>query len=274
MSISAVTWVRFGFGLPFTIVYFLVIQYFASNLPKINDWFLINCLIASIIQIAGTFLLVWLFSHKNFAICTIFAKTEVIQAAIFGFVFFGEYLDFIGVLAILIGVVGILIISLDTQNLNSKLLAKLTNKKFALIGILSGSCFALCALFIKNASLQLGSDSPFVGSSMTLLVMTLMQTLIVGIYLLIKQKEQFCNMRKSFKISTLVGLTSTIGSIGWFAAFALTNVAYVKTVGQIELLFSIIITHKIFKEKFSKQEKIGGILVILSILTLVAKIQF
>ena len=79
-------------------------------------------------------------------------------------------------------------------------------------------------------------------------------------------------MHKNLKIMSLIGLTSIIGSIGWFTAFTLTNVAYVKTVGQIELLFSILITHKIFKEKFNRMEIIGGLLVIFSILILVMTI--
>jgi uncharacterized membrane protein len=66
-----------------------------------------------------------------------------------------------------------------------------------------------------------------------------------------------------------VGLTSAFGSIGWFTAFALTQVAHVKTIGQIELLLSILIAQKIFKEGLNKNEIIAIMAVTCGILLLI-----
>jgi drug/metabolite transporter (DMT)-like permease len=273
LSTSGVTWVRFGFGLPFAILYFVILKFIVIEIPDINGSFILNCLIASICQIVGTFLLISLFSYKNFAVSTLYAKTEVIQTAIIGIIFFGEYLTISGILAILLGVIGILAISVSEEKINLGLLINSITKKCVILGILSGTFFSLSALFIKNASTHLNLDMPVISSSMTLLTMTIIQTLILGIYLFKKEKDEFIKIGKNFKLSTLVGLTSIIGSIGWFTAFVLTNVAYVKTVGQIELLFSIFIAHKIFKEKFNKTEIFGSLLVIISILILIAIIN-
>jgi drug/metabolite transporter (DMT)-like permease len=72
-----------------------------------------------------------------------------------------------------------------------------------------------------------------------------------------------------WKRSILVGITSAIGSIAWFTAFALTQAAYVKTVGQIELLFSIFVTQKIFKEGISRIEIISILFIVSSIVLLI-----
>lgn len=272
LSNAGITWVRFGFGLPFAVIYFLILNHLGLEMPDINQPFIINSFLASICQIIGTFLLVSLFSYKNFAVSTLYAKTEVIQTAIIGIIFFGEYLSIFGILAIMLGVFGIFIISLAEGKISFKMLLKSLSHKTAIIGILSGTFFSLSALFIKNSSYHLGLETPVISSSTTLLTMTIMQTIILGIYLLSKERDQFSKMHKNLKIISLIGLTSIVGSIGWFTAFALTNVAYVKIVGQIELLFSILITHKIFKEKFNRMEIIGGLLVIFSILILVATI--
>ena len=40
----------------------------------------------------------------------------------------------------------------------------------------------------------------------------------------------------------LVGLASAIGSVGWFTAFTLQIAAYVRTLGLVELVFTLLIS--------------------------------
>ncbi len=55
----------------------------------------------------------------------------------------------------------------------------------------------------------------------------------------------------------MVSLTSALGSIGWFSAMALMDVAYVKTLGQIEVLFTIILAKVAMSKKTSTTDYIG-----------------
>ena len=41
----------------------------------------------------------------------------------------------------------------------------------------------------------------------------------------------------AWRVAAWVGLTGMLGSFGWFAAFTLQNAAYVKALGQVELMF-------------------------------------
>ena len=67
-----------------------------------------------------------------------------------------------------------------------------------------------------------------------------------------------------------MGITGTLGSIGWYTAFALQEAAIVKTLGQVEFIFTVAITYLFFKERISKVEWIGMVLVLASILLLLS----
>jgi len=60
-----------------------------------------------------------------------------------------------------------------------------------------------------------------------------------------------------------------LGSLGWFVAFTLQNAAYVKALGQVELLFTFAGGYFVFKERSTWREIVGAILVVASIVALV-----
>jgi drug/metabolite transporter (DMT)-like permease len=74
---------------------------------------------------------------------------------------------------------------------------------------------------------------------------------------------------KAWRIVSLVGLTSMIGTMCWFTAFTLQSAGYVNAVGQIELLFSIAIGAFVFGERISTREWQGLALLTGSIILLV-----
>ena len=52
----------------------------------------------------------------------------------------------------------------------------------------------------------------------------------------------------------------------WFTAFTLQNAAYVRAVGQIELIFTFIASVFFFKETISRSEITGILLILVAIL--------
>ena len=254
LSAEAITWVRYGFGLPVVIIYIIILNAAGLDIPEINRPFAIYCVAAGIFQIIATILLVSLFSHRNFAVSTAYAKTEAIQAAIIGSVLFGEYVNFFGSIAIAIGVLGVILISISENSITWKSLLFSIRQRSTLIGIACGGTFALDALLIREAILVLDNESSIMNAAFTLISLSTINLFLLGSWIIYKDLSTFKKIKLFWKTSALVGLTSAIGSIGWFTGFALTQVAYVKTVGQIELLFSILVTQKIFKEGINKIE--------------------
>ena len=71
-----------------------------------------------------------------------------------------------------------------------------------------------------------------------------------------------------WKPSLMVGIFSALGSVGWFSAMTLERVAYVKTVSQLEVILSILVSYLVFKERSRVHEFIGMSLVIVAIFVL------
>ncbi|MFT4967819.1 MAG: putative membrane protein [Candidatus Deianiraeaceae bacterium] len=115
----SVSWDRVFFILPM-LLFGLVCLYtnnaeIFSNLTAI---FYLFCLIAGLSQILGTLCLVELFAHRNFSVGVAYMKTDTIQVAILAFLFLGESLPLIAILAVLLGVIGIVMLSPRGLNLS------------------------------------------------------------------------------------------------------------------------------------------------------------
>ena len=63
-----------------------------------------------------------------------------------------------------------------------------------------------------------------------------------------------------------IGTTSAIGSICWFTAFALENASYVRAVGQIEVVFTLLVSALYYRERISVSEYAGIGLTMLGVL--------
>lgn len=266
---SAINWIRYSFGLPFIIVYVWALLASGYTIPDPGEYFLFYCLGAAIAQILGTGFLITLFSYRNFAVGTTYAKTESLQTAFLGVLLFGEAVSFGGLVAIIVGVIGILLISLVEEKITILSLIRAMISKTALIGLAAGAAFSFSGLFIRQATLDL-DGSYIINAASTLLVVMVMQIVLLGIWMFIRNRNIVREILQHWKAASLVGLTSTLGSIGWFTAFALTNAAYVKTVGQVELLFALFLSHHFFKEHINKKEIAGMVLVVGSIILLIS----
>jgi len=66
------------------------------------------------------------------------------------------------------------------------------------------------------------------------------------------------------KLTLSVSVCSCVGSVGWFTAMSLESVALVKTLGQVEVLFMLLISTFIFKEKLKHTDHLGLLLIVLA----------
>ena len=107
----------------------------------------------------------------------------------------------------------------------------------------------------------------------TLAIVTTYQTVIMSAWMAWRETGEITRVLKSWRISMLVGLTSMIGSFCWFTAFTLQNAAYVKVLGQVELIFSFVAGVLVFREKTSPREIWAMMLIILSIVVLALAIR-
>jgi len=255
-SIATVTLSRFMLASPIAALYLVgLYQFYPTEQIQFSGTFMIFIGSASITQIVATALMVVLFKQNNYAIGAGLAKSEALVAAIFGMLFFGSALSYFGWLGVIIGGVAVLILSGFT--------VKNFNFPTALLGLSCGSAFALTSLWVREAALT--SQLPFPHSAAWVLLLVIsIQTILLSLYLLIKEPQSYSVLWQHRRKVSLISLASCIGSIGWFSAMSLQHVAYVKTLGQIEVFFTMLIATFWLKQPVKRRDGLGLILIALA----------
>ncbi|MCT8125068.1 EamA family transporter [Alishewanella sp. BS5-314] len=256
VSIAGVTLARFIWASPLAALYLAgLYQWQPVALPTFNHRFVFFIVGAAVAQIIATALMVKLFKLRNYAIGAGLAKSEAILAAILGVAFFSESLSLLGWVGVLLGAVAVFLLSgASWRQLSWPVL---------LLGISSGLSFALTSLWVRQASLALGLPFPH-GAAWVLLVVILLQTLILLSYLLWRERSTLLALWRRPRLTLLISISSCIGSIGWFTAMSLESVALVKTLGQVEVLFMLLISAFFFKEKLQRTDHGGLALIVLA----------
>ena len=278
ISALGATLVRYLFGLPFAAVYLLwLAQRGTSPLPELNDTFIICALLAGILQIVATILLIRLFTLRNFAVGSTYVRSEIILTAIIGAVLFAEAISLLGWLAIGVSFAGLIVISsgrasLGRTNLGSTGKLKSLWNRSAAYGLGAGMSFALTSLLIRRASLSLGVQDAMLAAAITLTFMVTIQTAITFFWVLKQNARELGTIMRQWRPSLFVGVTSVVGSAGWFTAFTLEKAAYVKTLGQVEFLITLAIAVLYFKEFPSKSELTGMLLIVVGVIVLLLSV--
>ncbi len=270
LSTGGATFARFVFAAPLALVLAIVLARFsATPLPGPGYRFFGFAMVGGVAQILATFCVVALFAERNFTVGITFKKTEVVQTAILSLIILGESVSRFGVFAITVGLVGVVILA-DPPQRDKKLglKARLFNKASG-YGMASGALFGVSAIGYRGATLALDQGGFFMRAALTLAFVTLFQSLVMALWLRWREVGEITAVLRSWRVSGLVGFTGMLGSLGWFSAFALQHAAYVKALGQVELVFTFLASYFIFKEVSTWREISGIALVIASILLLI-----
>ena len=148
-------------------------------------------------------------------------------------------------------------------------LARATVQPAALAGLGAGFLFALTTVFIKLANQALSGPSLLVRALFVLVVTNTLQTLMQGTYLAWREPNELRKAFTTWKSSAWVGTLSAAGSACWFTAFALTEVALVRSVGQVEIVFTLLFSRFYLKETLKPGDVAGLVLVVSGVLIIV-----
>jgi drug/metabolite transporter (DMT)-like permease len=238
-------------------------------LPPPNLAFLLYCLAGGLCQILGTNLLIMAFGFRNFAVGTAYSKTEAVQSAIIALILLGEMLRPLAWVGIAVGFIGVMTLSLAGRGLRLRELAAATVQPAALCGLGAGLLFSLTSICVKLANQALTGPSVFVRALFVLFVTNTLQTVMQGSYLAVREPAELRKAFTTWRSSSLVGTLSAAGSACWFTAFALTDVALVRSVGQIEIVFTLLFSRFYLKENLKKGDVAGLVLVVAGVLLIV-----
>ena len=271
-------YIRFCYALPFTTLIWLTwISIPGNNIPDLSIYSIVMCLVGSIFQVLFTYVLMKVFSHKNFATGIAFSKTEVILIAGLEIMLLSAAFSISIMFGIILGVISVLLLSYakkaDSISKTFILLLKSIISIGTLVGLLSGLLLAGSVVAFRVSIISV--EAPLLDKSLFIsFIAIVFQTIFVGFYLFINKRNEFQAVIKYWKPSLPAGVCGTGATFGWFVAFGLTTAAEVRAVGQIELIFSILLSVLFFKEKIKKTELTGIILLGLSILIIIFEESF
>ncbi len=258
--------IRFLFGFPFSILFFAVVMAVSGDhLPWPTAVFWPWLLLGALSQIIATGLMLVAMNDRSFVVTTAYLKTEAIQTAIFGFVFLGDHLTTLKVIAILIATIGVVITALRPGG--EKNFAEL---RPTITGLVAAATFALSAVGFRGAIIVVPGVSFVTAASFTLVLGLFVQTLVLSIYLLARAPDVLAKILSLWKPSLLAGFMGAFASQFWFLAFALTAAANVRTLALVEVLFAQGVAYYSFKQPISGRELSGIALIVVGVALLVA----
>ncbi|MFC5498747.1 EamA/RhaT family transporter [Caenimonas terrae] len=271
------TLVRFLYGLPFAALAVVVLQGLSGAglaLPAFTTAFFAWVAFGAVSQIAATAFLLGAMKERNFIVAVTYSKTEVLQVALFAALFLHEVPAWLTLLAIGVASAGVVMLSLP-QGTNGKPGAEAARGwggKVAVLGLASGAGFALSAVGYRGAALQLPGLSPWLAAAWGVMCAQALQSLLLGSWLAWRAPQALSGIRQAWRISLLAGGMGAVASLGWFTGFALRPAADVRTLGLVEVLFSYLVSRRLFREKLGLAEQVGLALVAIGLVVVCARL--
>ena len=257
---AAATYARFAFSAPLILAGALALAA-ERGLPHMSPAFWFWALAGGAAQIGATIAVVALFARRAFAVGLALKKTEVLQTALVGWLLLGDRVSPGAAVAFLAGFAAILLLTDPPRG-------RATGGGVAL-GLLSGALFAVSAVGYRAATLELPEGGAFWRALWTLAMVTSAQALAMTLWFALERKGAIGATFSRWQIGALVGMTSALGSLCWFVAFALQNAAYVFAVGQVELVFGLLASSRVFGEGLTRRELAGMVLLAASVVAVV-----
>jgi drug/metabolite transporter (DMT)-like permease len=258
------THVRFLFGLPFGLVFLvLVLAGTGAPMPELGSAMIAWTTTAALAQIGATALLLAAMRERSFVVTTAYAKTEPVQVALFGLVFLGDHVTSGLAAAILIATSGVLIVSWPRSNTD-----EIFTWRPALLGIASGAMFAIAAIGFRGGIRALETPSFVVAATVTLVLGLAIQTVVLTAYLAVADRKALAEIFRAWRPSMFAGFIGAFSSQMWYLAFALETAAKVRTLALIEILFAQILSRNLFKQRLASREAVGIGLIVIGVVVL------
>ena len=262
-------YVRFLYGIPVAWLLLFLVVGPLPDLPRLPMTFFGLLLAASLIQILFTILLGLAFEQRNFATSITLSKTDAIQAGIFELIFLAILPGLNVMVAILLGLFAVALLTLS-KNAGHLPWRDRFEIKSVMLGLAAGFCLGFCSVLFRLAMdtlLELDFlDRAILASTLAISL----QTIIMGTALWVHAPRELQACLRSVWKSLPAGSIAAVTTFLWFLAFNEKGVAPVRMLGHVEILFSLLFGSLFFKEKVSRTEMVGIVLIIVSVVILLS----
>ncbi len=257
----AATHVRFLFGLPFVVLAAIAMVLLTGKALPIPSWTgFVWLIFGAFSQIGGTALLLTVMRERSFVVATTYSKVEPVLVAVFGLVFLGEFLSPGMALAVLMATAGVMITGWPKTTGDM-----LLSRQSIVFGVGSAALFAMAAVGYRGAIVAMPGDNFVLRATAALLYAITLQTVVLSIWLAIRDRDKLIAMARAWRQSLSAGFFGAFASELWFLAFAIEQVARIRTLALVEILFGYFLSRKLFSEGVSRREIAGMALIALGV---------
>lgn len=263
LSTTAAGFVRYAYGAPLAVLLSIgLFVVLGRDVPQIVGNFWTPIMIGAVSQILGTVALLQAFKVRDFAVGTVYSKSEVLIVAALGALGIEPALRAMGWVGAVIVTIGVAWLA-SRGSLTS--LLRRAGDRAALLGLLAGAGFAGAALGIRSASVALGGAPEFDRAVLTLTALLLVQTALNLTWFAFVRPGDIVATARAWRPALPVGVLSLLGSIGWAWAFTLESAAKVRTLGQVELIIAFVIGRVTLGERHSRADYLASGLVLVGV---------
>ena len=139
-------------------------------------------------------------------------------------------------------------------------------ERSTLLGLGVALTFAISYLTLREATLALAPAGVIHRGAWAGLLQALLQVVLLGAWLLWREPKGLARIRHHLGLATFIGTISGIGTITWFTASAMQNSSYVAAVGQVQVVFTLLISWLYFRERILALELMGIAVIIAGVL--------
>lgn len=268
LGTTGATHVRFLFGFPFALLFLAGVAWTRPELPVPTLDFWPWVIAGALAQILATALMLKAMSERSFVVAIAYTKTEPALVALFGLIFLGDVLTLGSVAAIALVTFGVIAISIKPKVIDEAR-AKISRRPM-LLGIGSGATFAMSAVTLRGAILSLHSPDYLASSTLTVTINLGIQAVLLTAYLALRRRSVLIAVFHEWRRSMLAGFMGAFASQFWLLGFAITSAAHVRTLALVEVPLAQAVTHYAFKQKMTRYEALGIVLVVAGVLLLVS----
>ena len=273
----AATLVRFLYGLPLAAAWVAGLTVAGAgwgSVPQFNGLYACWLAMGALTQVGATAFLLLAMKERNFVLAVAYSKTEVLQVALFSAVLLHELPGPLALGAMAAATVGVVLLSLPPGGWRA-LRAGQGSGRLVVYGLASGACFALASVGFRGASLALAEANagvaPWVAGAWGVFWAQLLQSVVLGGWLLARQPGVAGAIARAWRMSVVAGSMGAVASIAWFTAYAMRPASDVRTLGLVEVVFSYLVSRRVFRESLTRTEGVGLALVVAGLVGICAQ---
>lgn len=257
------TAVRFLFGVPFAAVFLVALSAWVK-IPMPGQAAIGWTALGALSQIAATALMLATMKSRSFGATTALIKTEPVTLAIIGALLLAEPLGPARLGAIVVATLGVVLMS------GAQLRGGRAGWPGMALGVVAGALFGLSAIGFRGAILSL-PEGGFVTRAATVLALGLtLQSVAMLLWLGATNRAALAGMVRHWRASVGAGALGAFASLFWFAGFALTSAANVRTLALVEVVMAQLVSGRILREGVRPAQLIGMGLIVAGVAALIA----